>query len=488
MEVSLVFPHQLYQQHDALAKGRLVILIEDELYFSQYSFHKQKLVLHRATMKWYEKYLQKKGFTTRYISQDEAALQTLLKKLKSEGVTTVHYTDPVDYLLTRRLKRFAGKSSLESKVYNSPNFINSSLQNEEQMKGEKKFLMANFYIKQRKRLAILMDETGPVGGKWSFDAENRQKVPKGMKLPEVTFPAENEFVTEAKQYVTKNFKSNPGAIEKFPYAVTFQDAEKMLDDFLIHRMKDFGAYEDAILQKESILFHSLLTPALNIGLFTPERILERTLELHDRHNFPLNSLEGFIRQIIGWREFMRLMYDQKGVFLRTNNHFKYTRKIPASFYDGTTGIAPIDTTIKKILATGYCHHIERLMVLSNFMLLCEFDPEEVYRWFMELFVDAYDWVMVPNVYGMGQYADGGLMTTKPYVSGSSYILKMSDYPKGEWCEVWDALYWRFIYTHRKSFAKNIRMSMMVSLVNKMDQKKLEKHIRTANTFLKGLSR
>jgi deoxyribodipyrimidine photolyase-related protein len=307
-----------------------------------------------------------------------------------------------------------------------------------------------------------------------------------MKLPKVFVLEENEFVAEAKKYVNKFFMNNPGSLDHFSYPINSTDAQKVLDDFLIYRMSNFGAYEDAILKNESILFHSILTPALNIGLLTPTQILQRTLELHEQHNFPLNSLEGFIRQIIGWREFMRLMYDQKGVFLRTNNHFKYSRKIPASFYTGTTGIIPIDQTIKKVLATGYCHHIERLMVLSNFMLLCEFDPEEVYRWFMELFIDAYDWVMVPNVYGMGQYADGGLMTTKPYVSGSSYILKMSDYAKGDWCELWDALYWRFIYIHRESFAKNIRMSMMVSLVNKMDEAKLKKHLRVAEKYLASL--
>lgn len=230
----------------------------------------------------------------------------------------------------------------------------------------------------------------------------------------------------------------------------------------------------------------MLTPALNIGLLTPQQIIDKTFDFHKQLNYPLNSLEGFIRQIIGWREFMRGIYLREGVKQRTTNTWGLTRKIPNSFYNGTTGIEPIDQTIKKILETGYAHHIERLMVLGNFMHLCEFDPDEVYRWFMELFIDAYDWVMVPNIYGMSQYADGGLMTTKPYVSGSNYILKMSDYTKGPWCEVWDGLYWRYIDQHKELFAKNPRMSMIVNLVKKMEVQKLKTHRNNAENFLNSL--
>jgi deoxyribodipyrimidine photolyase-related protein len=157
-----------------------------------------------------------------------------------------------------------------------------------------------------------------------------------------------------------------------------------------------------------------------------------------------------------------------------------------SFWNGTTGIEPIDITIKKVLESGYCHHIERLMVIGNFMLLCEFDPDEVYRWFMELFIDAYDWVMVPNVYGMSQFADGGIMSTKPYISGSNYLLKMSDYKKGPWCEIWDALYWRFIYLHKDFFLKNPRMSMMVRQVEKMESERFNKLMKTAEDYLQKL--
>jgi deoxyribodipyrimidine photolyase-related protein len=251
-------------------------------------------------------------------------------------------------------------------------------------------------------------------------------------------------------------------------------------------LQEFGPYEDAVVADENILHHSVLTPMLNVGLLTTQQVVDETVAFAAKHNVPLNSLEGFIRQVIGWREFIRGVYEVKGTEERTKNYWKFKRKIPLTFWTGNTGIPPIDSTIKKILQTGYCHHIERLMVLGNFMLLCEFDPDDVYRWFMEMFIDAYDWVMVPNVYGMSQFADGGLMATKPYISGSNYLMKMSDYPKGDWQKIWDALFWRFMHTHREFFLKNPRLGMLVKTFDKMEESKKNGHLKLAGDFLKRL--
>lgn len=486
MEVTLVFPHQLYRSHPAISSTRPVWLIEDELYFSQYKFHKQKLVLHRASMKYYEAELIRKGHTISYLGFSEASLESVFQKLSGLNVTTVHYADTTDYLLERRLTRFSARYQIALNKYASPNFLTTHDEIDEMFRRDKKYFMATFYQKQRKRLNILMDGDQPVGGKWSFDAENRKRIPAGLKIPKNYVPAQNNFVKEAISYVEKKFPTNYGDTKSFAWPTTHAEAEKVLIDFLQHRMHQFGEYEDAIVKNQSVLFHSVLTPALNIGLLSPEQTLDTLFEFHREKNYPLNSIEGFVRQIIGWREFMRVVYLREGVKERTANHFEFSRAIPASFYNGTTGIEPIDDTIRKILATGYCHHIERLMVLGNFMHLCGFNPSEVYRWFMELFIDAYDWVMVPNVYGMSQYADGGFITTKPYVSGSNYVLKMSDYKKGEWCEVWDALYWRYIDCHKDEFSKNPRMSMIVNLVKKMDAAKLKNHHDVTEGFLKRL--
>jgi deoxyribodipyrimidine photolyase-related protein len=486
MELVLLFPHQLYPQLPIVKTGRTIVLTEDTLYFSQYAFHKQKLVLHRASMKMYQRELDKHGAKTLYIEAKQADLKTLFKGWEKQGVKEIYYLETNDYLLERRLTRFAKQTGIKLHQTPSPNFLTTANQLDSFFPKGKKYLMADFYIRQRKRLNILVEDNTPVGGQWSFDADNRKRIPKGLKLPAVYKPKTNPWTKEAKEYVAEHFPDNPGSLESFTYPVTFTEAEKVLEDFLVHRMRDFGAYEDAIVKNESILFHSVLTPALNIGLLSPQQILDKTFQLHRTEKFPLNSLEGFVRQVIGWREFMRAVYLREGVKQRTTNALGYTRKIPTSFYNGTTGIEPIDQTIKKVLKTGYCHHIERLMILGNFMHLCEFDPTEVYRWFMELFIDAYDWVMVPNIYGMSQYADGGMMTTKPYVSGSNYVLKMSDYTKGPWCEVWDALYWCYIEKHRQQFIRNPRMSMIVNLQQKMDAAKIKHHRKVAKEFLNRL--
>jgi deoxyribodipyrimidine photolyase-related protein len=258
--------------------------------------------------------------------------------------------------------------------------------------------------------------------------------------------------------------------------------------FFEKRFYHFGAFEDAIVSSELVLHHSVLTPMLNVGLLTPNEIIDEALKFASENEVPINSLEGFVRQIMGWREFIRSIYHLHGNRERTTNFWNFNRKIPASFWNGTTGIEPIDQTIKKILESGYCHHIERLMVLGNFMLLCEFDPDEVYVWFMTLFIDAYDWVMVPNVYGMSQFADGGIFATKPYISGSNYILKMSDFKSGSWQKTWDGLFWNFMDRHRDFFLKNPRLGMLVRSWDKMSPEKREIHLNEAKSWFEKLDR
>jgi deoxyribodipyrimidine photolyase-related protein len=270
------------------------------------------------------------------------------------------------------------------------------------------------------------------------------------------------------------------------YPTDFEQARTWLNRFLEDRFLEFGVYEDAIVARESVLHHSVLTPMLNAGLLIPSEIIDTTLKFAKEYDVPLNSLEGFIRQIIGWREFIRGMYELRGTRQRITNYWQFSRSIPAAFWNGTTGIEPIDQTILKLQESAYCHHIERLMVLGNFMLLCEFDPDEVYEWFMVFFIDAYDWVMVPNVYGMSQFADGGIFATKPYISSSNYLLKMSDYKRGSWCDIWDALFWNFMDKQRAFFLQNPRIGMLVQQFDKMSKEKQEIIRKIAQEFLQNL--
>lgn len=244
-------------------------------------------------------------------------------------------------------------------------------------------------------------------------------------------------------------------------------------------------YEDSLVENEHFLHHSVISPLLNIGLLTPGYVLDEAIAYAEEHDIPVNSLEGFVRQILGWREFIRGVYLYEGTYQRRKNYWNHHEKLPESFYTATTGIRPLDTALSKILKTGYAHHIERLMVFANFMNLAKTDPDEMYQWFMEMFIDSYDWVMVPNVYGMSTFSDGGKMSTKPYISGSNYLRKMSDYPAGEWTEKWDALFWNFVDENRGFFSKNPRLGMMLRTLDKMSPEKREHHLLTADQIIKN---
>ena len=480
-DATLIFPHQLFANHPAVQKNRRIWLVEDPLFFGNdphwpAAMHQQKLMLHRASMKAYAAELAAQGCEVTYVEAHDAW------KLP-QGISSIHLADPADDVLMRRMRKLAQSCGVSLVVHESPNFLTPATFLAPHLAGKKKPFMAKFYESQRKRMGILLESDGsPTGGKWSFDTENRAKLPKHHVPPMEPLAPANEFTREAAGYVAKNFPHNSGSTKHFAWPVTRADAEAWLDRFIDERLELFGIYEDAISVQHAVLYHSAITPALNIGLLDPADVVARVLE----KDVPMNSKEGFIRQVIGWREFMRGIYVHRGVEIRNGNFWKFDRELPSSFYTATTGIPPVDRVIRQLLDTGYCHHIERLMVLGNFMLLCRIRPNDVYRWFMELFIDSYDWVMVPNVYGMSQFADGGTFTTKPYLSGSNYILKMSDEPKGPWCEIWDGLFWTFIADHQRFFLSNPRLSMMARTWEKMPEAKQQSHRLAAEGFLQGL--
>lgn len=493
--ITLIFPHQLFKEHPAVSQGRKIFLVEEWLFFHQYTFIKQKLVLHRASMQFYKSYLDKREFEIEYIASTDknCDIRMLISFLAKQGITQIHYADTTDNWLEKRITQSASIYHIDITKYATPNFLNKLTDVEDFFNLKNTYFQTDFYIWQRKKRNILLTANGQAeGGKWSFDHDNRKKFAKGERIPPMNFPEENEFVKEAKEFVNTHFADNYGTTNSHVkegnvfFPVTFEEAENWLEDFLLNRLPLFGIYEDAMLGNESFLYHSTLTPMLNIGLLNSQQIIDKAINAAAQQNIPLNSLEGFIRQIIGWREYIRIVYEREGSLQRTTNFWGFTRKIPKSFWTGTTGIVPVDTVIRRVLKVGYSHHIERLMVLGNFMLLCEFDPDEVYRWFMEMYVDAYDWVMVPNTYGMTQFADGGLMSTKPYISSSNYIMKMSDYKKGDWQIIWDGLFWRFMSVHRDFLGKNHRLAMLMKTFDKMPEGKKQHLINAADDFLNSI--
>lgn len=488
----IVFPHQLFKAIEPLKSVDNITIVEEDLFFNHYAFHKQKLSYHRASMKHYCKMLQQAGTKVAYVEAQGSTsnASALIADLKKKGTTEIHCYRVSDNWLEKKIITSSTDHDIKLVWHASPMFMVPYDEMKKDFVGAKSYLHNNFYIKQRKRFGILVDEEqGPIGGKWSFDADNRKPYPKNKPAPQLTQPAMDEWRAEALRYVEINYPNNPGSMDStFLYPITHEEAGIWLQDFILNRFAEFGLFEDAMVSKEHVLHHSLLTPMLNTGLITPQQVINQVLAAAEPNKIPLNSLEGFIRQVIGWREFIHGLYHAIGSKQRATNYWGFDRKIPASFYNGTTGIVPVDNAIQKLLKTGYNHHIERLMILSNFMLLCEFDPNEVHRWFMEMYIDAYDWVMVPNVYGMGQFADGGLMCTKPYISGSNYVLKMSDYKKDlAWTEIWDGLFWRFMHVNRDFFLKNPRLGMLVRTFDKMSEDKKRQHLEKAEQFLAQLN-
>ena len=482
MNAILLFPHQLFQDGMPHVNGDYW-LVEEPLFFLQYNFHPLKRAYHRATMRVYYRGLIDSGKTVHYVEAHDhhADARRLVEYMAGKGVQHIHMYDVSDDWLENGIVHAAAVAAVELHWHHSPMFMESKQDVTAFSAGRKRLFHADFYKKQRIKHHILVDSAeGPIGGKWSFDEDNRKRYP-AKAIPPVTQSLDggNDW-EEACNYVRLNF-DNPYnlLLGNKRYPITHAEAIQWLDDFLKQRFHDFGEYEDAIVKNEVVLHHSVLTPMMNIGLITPREVIDKTLRYAEQNEVPMNSLEGFIRQILGWREYIRMVYEWKGKIERTRNYWGFNKKIPKSFWMGTTGIEPLDDTIRKVRETGYCHHIERLMIAGNYMLLNEFDPDEVYRWFMELFIDAYDWVMVPNVYGMSQFADGGLMATKPYISGSNYVLKMSNHSKGDWQEKWDALFWRFMDKHRAFFLKNPRLGMLIKTYDKMPRERQEEIWRIA---------
>jgi deoxyribodipyrimidine photolyase-related protein len=267
-----------------------------------------------------------------------------------------------------------------------------------------------------------------------------------------------------------------------------KDSLEWLDFFLENKFSKFGGYEDAIRFENNFLFHSALSPVLNMGLLTPDEVVNKALEFSKTHSIPINSLEGFIRQIIGWREFIRGVYHYKGNEEIKSNYWKHDRKLTNHWYEGTTGITPLDDAIKDCIKFGYTHHIPRLMIICNIMNLSKIHPNEIYKWFMEMFVDSSDWVMVPNVYGMGTFADGGIFATKPYSCGSNYILKMSNYKKDSWCDIVDGLYWKFMNDNLSHFKSNPRLSILVSSLERMNIDRKTLIFNKASEFIEKMTK
>jgi deoxyribodipyrimidine photolyase-related protein len=454
-----------------------IFMREDRFLATRFKHHQQKVVFFFSAMRHFAK--SRTGMYQQYNEADNRSFIEALRDHCNEfDVSEIFAYEPAD----RFFRQILIDSGLPFTWIPNPMFLTRRQDWEQYAKRSKRRLMGDFYQFQRRRLNILMTPDGnPVGDRWSFDEDNRKALPKSVLPPPINFVEPDEITREVVALVITQFANHPGRCDQFGYPVTHVQAKAWLAEFLKERLERFGDYEDAIPQRERTLFHSLLSPLINIGLLTPQLVIEEALKAEA----PINSKEGFIRQIIGWREFIYWIDQEKQY--ADENHFGFTRKLAPCWWDGTTGLPPVDLVINRALEYGWAHHIERLMVTGAVMLMCEVDPQDSYRWFMEMFIDSADWVMAPNVLGMSQFADGGYFASKPYLCGSSYILKMSDWTKGPWCDVWDGLYWSFIDRHRDLFAKNPRMSMMAKSVDKLEPARKERIYTAADHFVQRVT-
>ncbi len=496
MSLTLILGDQLHRHWLSpspleLAIGSRVLMIEDLAVANAYRYHRLRLLHTFVAMRSFRDALIERGHDVRYFELPASVDVPFWGRLALElaGATGLRVAEIADRSFAAQVEQFCREQAVQLTVLPSPAFLESVAESRAWFEGRRRPFMKTFYERQRRRLGLLLEADGsPAGGRWSFDVENRRRLPKGYVEPPLPAVAANPHEPAVRTLITSHFDDHPGELGEIWIPFDHAGAQVWLERFLRERLDDFGPFEDALSERHATLHHSLLSPLLNIGLLTPAEVIEATLAHAQRReaagqSLPIASLEGFLRQVIGWREFVRGIDRVHGEHQASSNFWNHQRRLAPCWWEGRTGLPPLDAAIGRVNRLGYNHHIERLMVISNLMLLCEIHPHQVHRWFMELYLDSYEWVMGPNVYGMGQMSDGGLFATKPYICGSNYILKMGDFKKGPWCEIWDGLYWRFIDRHQGFFQANPRLSMMVKLLERIDPARRQRLATAAEAFL-----
>ena len=464
-------------------KNYTFFMCEDYGLCSFYKHHKLKILHTLSSMRSYRDELMLLGYKVKYHSIEENSfyekyVSKLKKYITENDIKELFIFEVEDKFFEKEIKSL--EKFCKVSFVTSPMFLTTREKFKSFFEG-KKPLMANFYKFSRLENNLLVDKEKPRGGKWSFDEENRKKLPKEIQIPTLLITKKSSHTIYLSKLIQDLFPENIGDCKNLWMPTDRASSKVFLKDFINKRFNLFGDYEDAISKEESFLFHSAISPLLNLGLLTPSEVLEEIEGFVDKIN--LNCYEGFIRQIIGWREFIRGIYQMKEETFINKNYFESNRKMKNSWYSGCTGIEPLDDSIRKANKYGWSHHIERLMVIANIMNLCQINPKEVYNWFMEFYVDSSDWVMVPNIYGMGLFSDGGVFSTKPYICGSNYILKMSDYKKGPWVDIVDGLYWQFIDKQRNKLKSNPRIGIMTKMIDNMKVERKNKIFNAANEFL-----
>jgi deoxyribodipyrimidine photolyase-related protein len=497
---------QLLDDHPALiaaeaeaAKAKIcVVLIESRARLEHLPYQRKKLVLLLSAMRHYAEALRGRGYRVDYRRADSTAAG-LAAHVADEQPRMVITMAAAEYRGRRfQTERLAALLDRPVQVLDNTQFLVGRYDPYPDAAPDKRIIMENFYREMRRHYDLLMTPDGePEGGAWNFDKENRKPLPKGGLTPPapVAFPPD-EITRQVMADVARLPKA-VGAADGFALAVTHAQAQTALTDFLDHRLTDFGPYEDAMSAKEAILFHSVLSPYLNIGLLDPLETVRQAIEAYAGGGVPINSVEGFVRQIVGWREYIYWQYWRQMPAMLDANAWDHHRPMPQLFWDGATEMNCLRHVVERVTETGYTHHIERLMLVCNFCMLAGIDPGAVNDWFLTFYIDAYEWVVTPNVIGMGLNADGGITATKPYIASANYINKMGDYcrgcrydPKartGEDACPFNYLYWNFLIEHEDALRANPRSGKAVLGLRHLDEAERARVRRQAGKFLSELA-
>jgi deoxyribodipyrimidine photolyase-related protein len=460
--------------------------------------HRQRTALFLSAMRHFALELAGSGVRLRYVRlEDRGNTQSLggelaraAKVLRPEGVVV---TEPGEHRVARALREAAASAGVPLRTEEDESFTCTTDSFRGWAEGRKELIQESFYRTRRRELRVLLEpDGGPAGGRWNYDDENRESFRSAPDPPRPYSPRTDAVTREVIEIVERLFPEAPGRMKSFRWPVRPDQARRALDDFVRNRLPLFGRYEDAMWSGEPVLYHSLLSSSLNLKLLHPRECVDAAVRAVESGTAPLNSVEGFVRQLIGWREFVRGVYFREGEGYAERNGLQQSGSLPGFFWDGETEMNCLAHCIGEVLDHGWGHHIPRLMVIGNFALIAGIAPRQIEEWFLAMYVDAVEWVTAPNVVGMSQHADGGVVGTKPYAASGKYIDRMSNYCDGCRFDVgtrsgpdacpFNTLYWDFLIRHRERFASNRRMTMMLRNVDRLDAGERRSLVRDAGSL------
>jgi deoxyribodipyrimidine photolyase-related protein len=485
----------------------VVLMAEVQAETTYVPHHPKKIAFILSAMRHFAAALQAEGMRVDYVTLDDPANSgsfagELARAVERHGTSRVVMTEPGEYRVDADLRAWAEKAGIPLEVRPDTRFLCSREAFADWAEGRKQLRMEFFYREMRKRTGVLMEGKDPVGGQWNFDKDNRKKLPDDLKIPKLRTFEPDEITREVLDLVERHFADHFGDLDGFAYAVTAADAEAAFEAFVVERLPQFGDYQDAMKVGQPTLFHAIISPYLNVGLLDPQRVITRVEQAWRDGDAPLNAVEGFIRQILGWREYVRGIYWLKMPDYAETNTFDADRPLPAFYWSGETDMRCLAEAIGQTKRDAYAHHIQRLMVTGLFALLIGADPKEVNAWYLAVYADAFEWVELPNTHGMVLYADGGFLGSKPYAASGKYIDRMSDYcancrydvsrqtgvgADGRKACPFNALYWHFLMRHQDRLRGNPRMGLIYKSLDRFEDDKRSALWDEAEGFLDRLS-